>query len=638
MVERCRRVGWAMLAAGAVALAGVGTTPAWADSAASPYLVERVGTTSTYTATPASGPVVTGTLKAVVETAADRLTAEGGGVVRFQAGTYDLGSTWWEFYDLDRVVFEGAGMGATVIRNDASAATDTEPFDMTASDNITIRDLTVHAGGPLRSTSDAIDFDGGDHVLIERVEVSGSRARGIIFDGKGSGSISHADDNVIRDCWIHDTPGDGIELLASSRNLIEGCRISNVGNYGIRIGKSSSVATQPNKPSDDNIIRNNVIDESGRDGIFVNSSNRNQILGNTVTNSSDVASSRDGIRVTSYDSRSCDATVVRANRATDTQPTKTQSYGLNIVSSLCHGTVVGSDNDFTGNKRGPLKDLGTGTVVEVGNQPPTVSAGPDVTTSVGAGAVLDGTVSDEGPAPLSVAWSRVSGPAGVVFDDPGATDTTARFTAAGSYVLRLTATDGAGASASDDVSVAVLAPGTTILDVRVATSADDGEERDTGKVSRSSTDLELVTDTAPQVVGTRFTGVTVPQGATVTSAWVQFTTDEVTTDPAALEVRVQLSGDAPAITGNALNLSNRLSTSTAPVAWSPAPWTSVGAAGADQRTPDLASALQQVVSRPDWASGNAVLVLVTGSGRRTAEAYDGLPAGAPLLHIAYTVP
>lgn len=627
-----------MVAAGAVALAGVGVAPAWADSPASPYVVQRVGTTSTYTAAPASGPVLSGTLKAVVETAAEQLTAGGGGTIRFTSGTFDLGSTWWEFYDLDRVTFEGAGMGATVIRNNASAATDTEPFDMTATDNITIRDLTVHAGGPLRSTSDAIDFDGGDHVLIERVEVSGSRARGIIFDGKGSGSISHADDNVIRDCWVHDTPGDGIELLASSRNVIEGCTISNSGNYGIRVGKSSSVATQPNKPSDENIIRNNVIDESGRDGIFVNSSNRNQILGNTVTNSSDVASSRDGIRVTSYDNRPCDANVVRANRATDTQSTKTQSYGLNIVSALCHGTVVGSDNDFAGNKRGPLKDLGTGTVVEVGNQPPSVSAGPDRTTSVGAGAALDGTVSDEGPAPLTVAWSRVSGPAPVVFDDPGATDTTARFTVPGSYVLRLTATDGAGASAADDVFVSVLAPGTTILDVRVAGSADDGEERDTGKVSRSSTDLELVTDTAPQVVGTRFTGVAVPQGATITDAWVQFTTDEVTTDPAALEVRVQLSGDAPAITGNALNLSNRLSTSAAPVAWSPAPWTTVGQAGVDQRTPDLAAALQQVVSRPDWASGNAVLVLVTGSGRRTAEAYDGLPAGAPLLHVAYTVP
>ncbi len=625
----------------AMAVAGTGAAvavPAGADSPSSPYVVTRVGTTSTYTATPAVGPQLTGSLKAVVETAATRLTDGGGGTVRFGAGTYDLGGTWWEFYDLYGVTFEGAGMGATLITNSSSATTDTEPFDMTASDRITIRDLTVRAGGALRTTSDAIDFDGGDQVLIERVEVSGSRARGIIFDGKGSGSISHADDNVVRDCYVHDTPGDGIELLASSRNLIEGCRIVNVGGYGVRISKSSTQATQRNKPSDENTVRATTIDQAGRDGVFINSSNRNRILANRVTNSSDDVTSRDGIRIASSDSRSCNNNVVRANVATDTQATKTQAWGLNITSSLCVGTIVGSDNDFAGNKAGTVKNSGSGTVFEQGNAHPTVSAGPDLSTSVTSGAALDGAVSDDGPAPLTTSWSSMSGPGPVTFDDPAAVDTTARFTVQGTYTLRLTATDGAGLAGADDVVVVVHPSGTTSLAVPITTGSDDGEERDGGAVSRSSKVLELVTDAAPQVVGLRFQGVQVPRGATVTSAYVQFTTQAVTTAAASLEARVQLTGDAAPISGNALNLSSRLAGSSTPAAWAPAPWSVVGARGAAQRTPDLGAGLTQVVARGDWTGGNSVLVLLTGSGRRAAWAYDGNPAEAATLHLTYTLP
>jgi len=43
--------------------------------------------------------------------------------------------------------------------------------------------------------------------------------------------------------------------------------------------------------------------------------------------------------------------------------------------------------------------------------------------------------------------------------------------------------------------------------------------------------------------------------------------------------------------------------------------------------------LQEVIDRPDWVSGHALVLIVTGSGRRTAEAFDGEPQAAPVLHI-----
>jgi hypothetical protein len=100
-----------------------------------------------------------------------------------------------------------------------------------------------------------------------------------------------------------------------------------------------------------------------------------------------------------------------------------------------------------------------GIVVLPMNQPPVVNAGPDQTITLPAAANLNGTATDDGlpnpPGVLTTTWSVVSGPGTVTFGNAGATATTAAFSAAGSYVLRLTASDSA-LTASDDLAVVVL--------------------------------------------------------------------------------------------------------------------------------------------------------------------------------------
>ena len=91
------------------------------------------------------------------------------------------------------------------------------------------------------------------------------------------------------------------------------------------------------------------------------------------------------------------------------------------------------------------------------NSAPAVDAGPDRVVALPAAAALDGTVSDDGrPAPVTSTWSQVSGPGAVTFADPTTEDTVASFAAAGSYSLRLSASDGE-LSASDTVTVLVQA-------------------------------------------------------------------------------------------------------------------------------------------------------------------------------------
>jgi hypothetical protein len=98
-----------------------------------------------------------------------------------------------------------------------------------------------------------------------------------------------------------------------------------------------------------------------------------------------------------------------------------------------------------------------------GNRAPVVSAGPDqvvVASNSPVAVQLAGTASDDGqpnpPGILTLSWSKISGPGTVTFANPAALNTSASFSAPGSYVLRLTASDGA-ASAADDLTVTVNA-------------------------------------------------------------------------------------------------------------------------------------------------------------------------------------
>lgn len=94
-------------------------------------------------------------------------------------------------------------------------------------------------------------------------------------------------------------------------------------------------------------------------------------------------------------------------------------------------------------------------VTVVANERPTVAAGPDQLVTLPAAATLSGTATDDGlpaPATLTTRWSKVSGPGNVTFGDATTPGTSASFSEAGVYILRLTATDGA-ASTTDEITV-----------------------------------------------------------------------------------------------------------------------------------------------------------------------------------------
>jgi hypothetical protein len=159
-------------------------------------------------------------------------------------------------------------------------------------------------------------------------------------------------------------------------------------------------------------------------------------------------------------------------------------------------------------------------------------------------------------------------------------------------------------------------------------------------MSLTSSDLEFVNDCYDQVIGMRFQNVAVPNGATITHAYVELTVKETTwTDPTGLTLRALADDNPKTFDTTPFDLSSRPTTKSS-VLWKSIPqWTTLGA---KVQTPELAPILQEVVSRPGWTAGDALGIVVSGAGHRTACAWDGAASfdqcagGAPKLVVTYS--
>ncbi|MDH3617441.1 MAG: Ig-like domain-containing protein [Nitrosopumilus sp.] len=208
------------------------------------------------------------------------------------------------------------------------------------------------------------------------------------------------------------------------------------------------------------------------------------------------------------------------------------------------------------------------------------------------------------------------------------------FTGDDSFTFKVN--DGTADSNVSEVTIAVDAiPSSGTLNIRVNSGDDDVEESSSGSMYITSTDLELVDDSGSngndQTVGIRFTNINVPQGSTITSAYIEFETDTTDSVSTLLTIHAQDSDNAPAFSSATNNVSSREQTS-ASIPWNPDAWNTVSQ---KHQTPSLSPLVKEIVDRSGWNPGNDMVFIITGIGTRTAEAYEGESANAPLLHIEY---
>lgn len=134
--------------------------------------------------------------------------------------------------------------------------------------------------------------------------------------------------------------------------------------------------------------------------------------------------------------------------------------------------------------------------------------------------------------------------------------------------------------------------------------------------------------------GVRYTSVTIPAGSTINSATVALTAAGMGAGSVAnLHVKVSCeAADNPAAfgTGGSSRIFSATPT-TAQTDWDPASW----GVGATVTSPSFAAAVQEVINRPGWASGNALAVLIRNDGSPNDTVGEGNDNTAALT-IDYT--
>ena len=281
----------------------------------------------------------------------------------------------------------------------------------------------------------------------------------------------------------------------------------------------------------------------------------------------------------------------------------------------------------------------------------TADVGGDSTTAPTQGDVYADEDPDEAPQPVE-AVPDASMPALVEVDagagfDAGAAVDAGVDAGTGSADAGMTAMEDASTPDPQDADAGGMPPAcgtgyvgatpTTVV-ASIEHFADDAEESvigSPGDVYLDSSDLEMTDDSAfgfpQQVVGLRFASVAVPQGAVIESAHVEFQADRDESGTTNLVLSLEASDSASAFTTTPYDLSDRPRMSPT-VSWDAIPAWSEGQL---YSTPELSEALQGIVCRAGWSSGNAVVVLVEGTGVREATAYDTSPAAAARLHVRY---
>jgi len=174
--------------------------------------------------------------------------------------------------------------------------------------------------------------------------------------------------------------------------------------------------------------------------------------------------------------------------------------------------------------------------------------------------------------------------------------------------------------------------GGIVIERRIIISSDDSEELDPEGVPEGvdSSDIEFPYEDSgkgdKQLAALRFQDITIPKGATILDAWLEFTVDEIEEElPVSVRFEGELNPNPVTFTNDVHDIAKRPRT-TATAIWEPEHWT---AEGQIYQTSNIAVVIQEIVNQDGWKSGNALVLIISddpanpSEGHRTAESFDG---------------
>ncbi|PHS55106.1 pilus assembly protein PilY [Alteromonas sp. KS69] len=158
-----------------------------------------------------------------------------------------------------------------------------------------------------------------------------------------------------------------------------------------------------------------------------------------------------------------------------------------------------------------------------------------------------------------------------------------------------------------------------------------------GTVNTTANDLVLSSGTNIVTSGMRFTEMNIPQGATILSAHLRFTSEKFNIAGTTLTISGEASATSTEFSTAYNNLSSRTKTA------SEVEWVSNNDfPSADEviATPDISSIIQEIVDLPQWCGGKDLNILIEGTSSdaassREARAFDSGQTGSPQLVVSY---
>lgn len=131
----------------------------------------------------------------------------------------------------------------------------------------------------------------------------------------------------------------------------------------------------------------------------------------------------------------------------------------------------------------------------------------------------------------------------------------------------------------------------------------------------------------------RFEGVTIPQGSTINSAVLTVEVANTSNDDPKLDIHCEAADDVTTLSLTAGSITAKTFTTDKTA------WVATGIGAGFKNSPNFANAVQEVISRPGWVSGNALAVILVGQASPTPFLFQSWDTGtAPAIAIDYTEP
>lgn len=187
--------------------------------------------------------------------------------------------------------------------------------------------------------------------------------------------------------------------------------------------------------------------------------------------------------------------------------------------------------------------------------------------------------------------------------------------------------------------------GTNRFSTKVSTGYDDAEETiSSGDISRSSSDLDIGNNKGDQTAaGIKFNTISIPKEATILGAYLQFTVASYPDgNPVVCTIYGEKSTNPLSYSSSDYNITSRQHTSTfsewTPNNWGYESWYPQGDALDSERSPNIKSIIEEIITQPDWHTNNSMAFIIYGSGagQREAASYNAGSFDAPELIIHYT--